>query len=185
MSKRGKYDLAEFLVIDNRGPLSLFQRIRQVMEAPRRLAARGNALAAVARTWPSTPEELESILDFYPAEWILHSAWVRLDTAKFVESTWRRKIGEKHCFVTIGYGDSIERIWWQHFVHETPDFSDWIASGNSNPCLVDAVERVNAELLARNAPFSPPVRPLPLREELLGNDTMLPHGVNPSKGDEP
>lgn len=165
MIGQGKHALAEFLVVGERGPLSLFRRIRQVMAAPRRLAIRESALAAFARTWPSTKDELESILDFYPAEWTLHSAWVRRDTGKFVGSTWRRKIGEKHYFVSIGYGDYAEKIWWQHLVHETPDFSDWIASGNSEPRLVDTVERINAELLAQNAPFSPPVRPLPPREE--------------------
>ena len=171
MSKWPKYKLAEFLVVGDCEPRSLFRRVRQVMAAPRRLALRESARATFARTWPSTSGELESVLDFYPAEWILHSVWVREDTGKFVGTIWRRKIGEKHYFVSIGYGDRAERIWWQHLVHEKPDFPDWIGSGNSEPRLVEAVERVNADLLARNAPFAPPVRPLPPRDTAGGEGT--------------
>ena len=171
MRKPRKCDLAEFLVEGDSGPLSLFRRIRQVMAAPRRLAVRKEKLVSFARTWPSTSEELEAVLDFDSAEWTLNSAMVRQDTGKFVQSTWRKKIGEKFYFVTIGYGDSVERIWWQHDCPETPDPSDWIAAGNMNRPLVDAVERVNAELLARNAPFSPPKHPLPRKEERATKET--------------
>lgn len=158
--------MLEFLVVGDTGPQSLFQRVRQVMAAPRRLAASANQLAAYGRTWPSTREELEAILDFHAEEWVLHSVRVRQDTGKFVQSTWWRKIGEKFYFVTIGYGDRVERIWWQHNCSDPPDFSDWIAADNMNRRLVDAVERVNAELLAQNAPFPQAVRPLPPRDGL-------------------
>ena len=166
MRKRGKYDLTEFLVMGSTGPLSLFLRVRQVMAAPRRLAAGPNQLTAIARTWSSTREELETILDFHATEWVLYSVMVRQDIGKFVESTWWRKIGEKFYGVTIGYGDRVERIWWQHHCPAPPDFSEWIAAENMNQRLVDAVERVNAELLARNAPFPQAARPLPPRDGL-------------------
>lgn len=55
----------------------------------RRLDIRPNRLVSIARTWPSTPEELESVLDFYPEEWQLVRVEVRWDTGKFVRSTWR------------------------------------------------------------------------------------------------
>lgn len=161
MRKWGKYPLAEFLRFGNSGPQSLFRRVQQVMAAPRRLGVNKAQLAAFSRTWSSTPEELEAVLDFRSEDWILHSVWVRQDTGKFVQSTWRRQIGEKWYFVTIGYGDGVERIWWQYHCHETPDASDWLAADNMNHALVDAVDRVNAELLEQNAPFPPPVRPLP------------------------
>lgn len=159
-----KYEIARFWVDPDHpdsGPQSLFVRVRQVFSAPRRLAINPGRLANIAKTWPMTPEEMATIQDFYPEDWTLYAVAVRMDTGKFIESTWRRQIGYKYFFADVEYGDSIGRLRWARNSY-VDDIGWWC--DNRNHAAVEFVEKANAALLAENAPFPPPARPLPPRE---------------------
>ncbi len=140
------------------GPVSLYKRVRQVFSTPRLLGIKPERLAKLAKTWPMTPEEMDQVIHFYPEEWTLYEVRVRCDTGKFICTTWNRWIGEKCFFVDIGYGEKVERLRWAR-----SDYIDdlWLWCDNNDTALVEFVESVNATLLAENAPFTPPVRPLP------------------------
>lgn len=157
------YETAWFLVDEkNRsGPPSLFLRVEQVMSAPRLLGISPKRLDKIAKTYPMTPDEKEEILRFYPDEWSLYAAKTRLDTGKFILSTWTRWLGKKCFYVDIRYGDGIERMSWARN-DSMPD--DWMYCDNYDKYAVAVVEKANAALLAENAPFPPPARPLPPRE---------------------
>lgn len=159
MRRRSKqYKMAFFYVDPERpdsGPPSLYKRVRQVLSAPRLLAIKPERLASLARTWPMTQEEMEQVVHFDSADWTLFKVEVRLDTGKFICSTWYRWIGEKCFFVDIGFGDKIERVQWARSDY-IDDIRMWCDNGNKE--VVEFVESVNASLLADNASFLPPVR---------------------------
>ena len=100
-----------------------------------------------------TQEEMDKIVHFDSADWALFKVEVRLDTGKFICSTWCRWIGEKCFFVDIGFGDKIERVQWAHNDY-IDDIRMWCDNGNKK--IVEFVESVNASLCADNAPFLPP-----------------------------
>lgn len=143
------------------GPPSLYKRVKQVLSAPRLLAIKPERLANLAKTWPMTQEEMEQVVHFDSADWTLFKVEVRLDTGKFICSTWYRWIGEKCFFVDIGFGDKIERVQWSRSDY-IDDIRMWC--DNDNKALVDFVEKVNATLMAENVPFSPPAHPLPVQK---------------------
>lgn len=143
------------------GPVSLYARVRQVFSTPRRLAIKPERLAKLAKTWPMTQEEMATIPDFYPEDWTLYAVCARMDTGKFIMSTWYRTIGDKNFFVEIRYGDCIERLRWARNLY-VDDIAMWC--DNHNKEAVEFVEKANAALLAEKAPFPPPERPLPPRE---------------------
>ena len=137
------------------GPSSLYKRVRQVFSAPRLLAITSERLANIAKTWPITTEEMNQVVHFNSSEWTLFAVEVRLDTGKFICSTWCKCIGEKCFFVDIGFGDKVERIQWARSDY-IDDIRMWC--DNYNQKVFEFVESVNASLLADNAPFLPPVR---------------------------
>lgn len=145
----------------NRGPTSLYKRILQVFAVPRRLVASQRALKSWVRTWPTTAEELELVLNFFQEDWSLYSASVRKDTGKFIRTTWFRWIGDKCYFIDIKYSDGIERFRWARKDH-IDDIEWWC--DNSDKATFAFVESVNAKLIEENAPIQPPPRPLPPRE---------------------
>lgn len=158
MPQRSKQYKRAFFYADpewpDSGPPSLYTRVRQVLSAPRLLAIKPERLASLARTWPMTQEEMEQVVHFDSADWTLFKVEVRLDTGKFICSTWYRWIGEKCFFVDIGFGDKIERIQWARSDY-IDDIRMWC--DNDNKEVVEFVESVNASLLADNAPFLSPV----------------------------
>ena len=163
MKRSSKFERAFFYVNPNHpdsGPGSLYKRVRQVFSTPRLLGIKPERLAKLAKTWPMTPEEMEQVIHFYPEEWTLYAVEVRCDTGKFICTTWHRWIGDKCFFVDIGYGECVDRLRWARSDY-IDDIGWWCDNGRTE--LVEFVESVNAALLADNAPFSPPVRPLPPR----------------------
>ena len=94
MRRRSKqYKMAFFYVDPERpdsGPPSLYKRVKQVLSAPRLLAIKPERLANLAKTWPMTQEEMEQVVHFDSADWTLFKVEVRLDTGKFICSTWYR-----------------------------------------------------------------------------------------------
>ena len=159
MRRRSDQYKCAFFYVDperpNSGPPSLYKRVRQVFSAPRLLAITPERLANIAKTWPMTTEEMNQVVHFNSSEWTLFAVEVRLDTGKFICSTWHKWIGEKCFFVDIGFGDKVERLQWAHNNY-IEDIRKWC--DNYNQKVVEFVESVNASLLADHAPFLPPVR---------------------------
>jgi hypothetical protein len=126
------------------GPASLFERVRQVFAAPRRLKLHGahfNGRAAER----GAPREL--IEDFDPAAWELMTADVRTDTGKFVRTAWRRTVDRQTWWIAIGFHDTVQTVY-----PATPGktgFGDDIVRAGP---LWQMVDRVNRALLAEGPP---------------------------------
>lgn len=90
------------------GPASLFERVHQVFDGPRRLRLHAGHLADRAQRWSAPLAELE-LLD--PQDWELVLVEVRADTGKFVNTTWRRPIKGRDWWVVVGYRDTIRTVY--------------------------------------------------------------------------
>ena len=82
-----------------------------------------------------TQEEMEQVVHFDSADWTLFKVEVRLDTGKFICSTWYRWIGEKCFFVDIGFGDKIERIQWARSDY-IDDIRMWCDNDNKEASVI-------------------------------------------------
>lgn len=86
------------------GPASLFDRVRFVMGTPRALRLHAAHLRerAAERNAP-----LELLSRFDPVRWRLLQATARIDTGKFVSSTWSVATPGGTWWVVVGLGDTI------------------------------------------------------------------------------
>lgn len=100
-----RFEKARFHV--STGPKSLFKRVRLKMKGKRTLQVHASHLATrvAERDAP-----LAMIAAFDKCDWELVTVEVRIDTGKFVNSAWKRKIDGQWWWVVIGWGDTIETV---------------------------------------------------------------------------
>jgi hypothetical protein len=134
-----RFDTARFHV--NTGPSELFERVRQMLAGRRtlRLHAAHFLERAAERAAPR-----EQLADFDSEAWELLTAEVRTDTAKFVNSAWRRRIDGQMWWVVIGLHDTVQTAYAGTKEGDGPDV---ITSGP----LFDRVRAVNGELVRKHA----------------------------------
>lgn len=90
------------------GPESLFQRVQQVFDSPRRLKLHAPHLVTRAGQRAAPLEALET---FNAADWELMLVEARTDTGKFVSTTWRRKLQGEYWWVVIGFHDTVRTVY--------------------------------------------------------------------------
>lgn len=137
MAQRGtRFEKARFHV--QTGPDALFDRVRFKMTGRRELRWHAAHLRerAAQRDAP-----LEALSAFDAAQWELLMAEVRVDTGKFVNSTWGVSVAGERWLVVIGLGDTVETViktdkrgLGEQVIREGP--------------LYDRVAQVNAALMA-------------------------------------
>ncbi len=100
-----RFEKARFHV--ETGPTALFDRVRFKMTGRRELrwhAAHLRERAAERRA------PLEQLMTFDAARWELVTAEVRVDTGKFVNSTWAVTVAGARWLIVIGFGDTVETV---------------------------------------------------------------------------
>ena len=87
------------------GPDSLFERVQFIMSRVKELKMTKHFLTrAVERGIPL--EVLEAVKNFQSIDWKLISCTVRIDTGKFVKSTWKICFHGVEYWLVTGLGDS-------------------------------------------------------------------------------
>lgn len=128
----------------NSGPKSLFDRIHFKMDSVNslNLSAKHFIERCKGRIFPS--EIIQKMQNFNIREWRLVVGEVRVDTGKFVNSTWEYTYGDEKYWLTIGFGNVAETI-----VKKESSGKDKIIS--SGP-IYDFVDAVNEKLMADESP---------------------------------
>jgi len=133
------------------GPASLFRRVQQIMGGARTLKLHGAHFRQRADE-RSIPYDL--LKDFDSWQWELIDAEVRVDTGKFVASSWRMAHNGEYLWIVIGLHDLIKTAY---------------VGGDKNPggkivlsgSLYDLVEKVNSGLLAGDSKGDQSINPGP------------------------
>ena len=100
-----KFETRRFHVLT--GPASLFERVRfKVLSDPQTLRPGGHARSR--RVEYGIPS---SILESFPNDWVVMLAEVRVDSGRFVRSTWRKVIGHEAFWLVIGYNPQVVTIY--------------------------------------------------------------------------
>jgi hypothetical protein len=126
------------------GPAALFERIRQVMDAPVQLKTHAGHVRA---RQDDRDAPLDELRDFDPATWELVSAEVRTDTGKWVKATWRVEAAGRPWWVVIGMGDTIVTV--IDVADHRTGLGHTIVRGGE---LYDLVDEVNTSLVHRHVP---------------------------------
>jgi hypothetical protein len=90
------------------------------------------------------PEIIQKMQNFNIREWRLVVGEVRVDTGKFVNSTWEYTYGDEKYWLTIGFGNVAETI----VKKESSGKNKIISSGP----IYDFVDAVNEKLMADESP---------------------------------
>ena len=100
-----RFEKARFHV--ETGPAPLFARVRFKMTGRRELRWHAAHLCerAAERGAP-----LEQLMTFDAERWELVTAEVRVDTGKFVNSTWGVTVDGTRWLIVIGFGDPVETV---------------------------------------------------------------------------
>ena len=122
------------------GPKSLFDRIHFKMDSVKslNLSAKHFVERCNGRILPS--EIIQKMQNFDAREWRLVVGEVRVDTGKFVNSTWEYIFGDEKYWLTIGFGNVAETI-----VKKESSGKDKIISSG---LIYDFVDAVNEKLMA-------------------------------------
>lgn len=122
------------------GPKSLFDRIHFKMDSVNslNLSAKHFVERCNGRILPS--EIIQKMQNFDAREWRLVVGEVRVDTGKFVNSTWEYIFGDEKYWLTIGFGNVAETI-----VKKESSGKDKIISSG---LIYDFVDAVNEKLMA-------------------------------------
>lgn len=121
------------------GPAPLFERVRQVFATPRTLRTHGSHLADRLALYSSSRATIEW---FDPAAWELITVEARVDTGKFVSTTWRRRIDRRDWWLVIGFNDTV-RTFYPADPGKRGLGTDVVREGP----LWEHVAKVNAELV--------------------------------------
>ncbi|MBO7059614.1 MAG: hypothetical protein J6W54_00745 [Fibrobacter sp.] len=121
------------------GPKSLFDRIHFKMDSVNslNLSAKHFVERCNGRILPS--EIIQKMQNFDAREWRLVVGEVRVDTGKFVNSTWEYIFGDEKYWLTIGFGNVAETI-----VKKESSGKDKIISSG---LIYDFVDTVNEKLM--------------------------------------
>ena len=91
------------------GPEELFDRVLFIMSSVSNLKTTDHSLERI--TTRDIPSEIIRSLKYFDInDWNLKTAEVRLDTGKFVNSTWEREYEGQRYWITIGLGNVLETI---------------------------------------------------------------------------
>ena len=121
------------------GPEALFDRVHYKMDHVKAIGTRANHFIerAVQRRIPQ--DVLDKITSFNAMEWELVTCEVRVDTGKFVNSTWEIFYDGERYWLTVGLGNVAETI-----IRKSGDDMDKIVRGGD---LYDYVRAVNRGLM--------------------------------------
>jgi hypothetical protein len=126
------------------GPKSLFDRIHYKMDSVCSLNLSAKHFIERCKERELPPEIIQKMQNFNIHEWKLVVGEVRVDTGKFVNSTWEYTYGDEKYWLTIGFGNVAETI-----VKKESSGKDKIIS--SGP-IYDFVDAVNEKLMADESP---------------------------------
>ena len=126
------------------GPYSLFRRVRFKMKDVTNLRIDGKHFSSrcIER---NIPEDLiKKIQCFSKEEWTVKTAEVRIDSGKFINSTWETIYQGQRYWITIGWNQLVETI----VIKNCSGKSGITTSGE----IYDFVETVNANLMLKENP---------------------------------
>lgn len=134
-----RFEKARFHV--ETGPTALFDRVRFKMAGRRELRWHAAHLRerAAQRGAP-----LQQLMTFDAERWELVTAEVRVDTGKFVNSTWAVTVDGARWLIVIGFGDTVETV----IRTDKRGLGDDVL--RSGP-VFERVAQVSAELMAAHA----------------------------------
>ena len=92
------------------GPKSLFDRIYYKMDSVCSLNLSAKHFIERCKERELPPEIIQKMQNFNIHEWKLVVGEVRVDTGKFVNSTWEFVYGNEKYWLTIGFGNVAETI---------------------------------------------------------------------------
>ena len=124
------------------GPEALFDRIHYKMDPVRTLEISERFVERAAQR-RIAQEVLDRVEDFGASDWELTSCEVRVDTGKFVSSTWETEYDGRRYWLAIGLGNAAEAI-----ERRDPACGDVVKDGD----LYDYVRAVNRGLMADAVP---------------------------------
>lgn len=128
------------------GPKSLFDRIHFKMDSVDSLNLSAKHFIERCKERVLPPEIIKKMQDFNAHEWRLVVGEVRVDTGKFVNSTWEYVYGNEKYWLTIGFGNVAETI----VKKESGGKDKIIESGE----LYEFIAAVNEKLMADETPKS-------------------------------
>ena len=131
------------------GPPELFARVREVMAAVTRLDCTTTHFDERQAERGAPP--VTSFEQFDSLEWELMAAEVRIDTGKFLASTWKRTFGHDTWWIVIGLHNALITAY-----RADPAKVGAGASSISFGTLYEKVASVNAELLRKSSGGEPP-----------------------------
>ena len=123
------------------GPPSLFQHVLYKMDTVSTVKTNANHFHDRARERNIPSEVMERIQRFRLTDWALRTCEVRIDTGKFVNSTWETEYDNQRFWLTIGFGNVAETI-----IVKTSAGTDAVVCDGP---LYDFVEAVNHNLMIR------------------------------------
>lgn len=134
-----KFQKARFHI--DSGPESLFARVKFKMTGASEIKLHGTHFSTrcIERSIPRPV--MEKIKHFSCNEWTLKTCEVRVDTGKFVNSTWELSVDGEAYWLTIGFGNVAETI----IRKDSSGKTGVIESGE----LYEFVAKVNASLMAQ------------------------------------
>lgn len=134
-----KFQKARFHV--DSGPESLFNRVRFKMTGINEVKMHGSHFSArcIERNIPDPV--MEKIKHFSCNEWVLKTCEVRMDTGKFVNSTWELTVDGAAYWLTIGFGNVAETI-----IRKDSSGKTGITESGE---FYEFVEKVNVSLMAQ------------------------------------
>jgi hypothetical protein len=123
----------------NYGPNALFERVKYKMSGVKSLKLHGRHFIDRIHSRNINEYLQNKIYHFSSADWNLVAAEVRVDSGKFVNSTWELVHEGVKYWIVIGFGNTVETV----MIKES--------SGLENVCtqgiLYDFVSSVNSELM--------------------------------------
>lgn len=132
-----KFSSARFHV--DTGPDSLFTRVRFKMKDVTNLRIDGKHFS-LRRIERNIPDELiRKIQMFSKDEWTVKTAEVRIDSGKFINSTWETIYEGQRYWITIGWAQLVETV-----ISKTSSGKCGITTSGE---LYKFVEKVNADLM--------------------------------------
>lgn len=100
-----RFETARFQI--EAGPAALFERVRFKLPGQRKLKLHATHLQQRADERHAPVDILEQ---FDPETWQLRTVEVRIDTAKFVSSTWTVEVNGVEWWVVIGFNDTVQTV---------------------------------------------------------------------------
>ena len=122
------------------GPEALFERVHYKMDTVKTVGMHAPHFIERAAQRRIPQEVLDRVEDFGAAEWELATCEVRVDTGKFVNSTWETLYDGQRYWLTIGLGNVAETI-----IRKTGEGKEDIVTEGD---LYDYVRAVNRGLMA-------------------------------------